>query len=67
MKMIANCIGLHEVLQPIIYKNYDFQEEKNSQVIERGNLHQKTDKGDVNCLNVTKVVIGCFNLNYNFE
>ena len=37
---------LSRVLLPINHKNY----KKNSQVMkERENLHQKTDKGDVNC------------------
>ena len=37
---ITDQIGLHEVLLPINYKNYNFREEKYSQVIkERENLH----------------------------
>ena len=38
------------VLLPINHKNYKFREKKNSQVMkEREKLHQKTDKGGVNC------------------
>ena len=37
---IADQIGLHEVLLPINYKNYNLRQEKYSQVIkERENLH----------------------------
>ena len=38
--MITDRIGRHEVLLSINHKNYNFQEEKNSQVMkERENLH----------------------------
>ena len=41
---------LSRVLLPINHKNCKFREKKNSQVMkERENLHQKTDKGGVNC------------------
>ena len=43
-------ICLSRVLLPINHKNYKFREKKNSQVMkEREKLHQKTDKGGVNC------------------
>ena len=41
--------GYHHSL-PINHKNYNFRENKNSQVMkERENLHQETEKGGVNC------------------
>ena len=47
-------------LLPINHKNYKFREKENSPVTkERENLHQKTDKGGVNCW---MVVIGRFKL-----
>ena len=59
--MITNRIGRHEVLLPINHKNYILWEKKNSQVMkEREHLHEKTDKGGVNCNPNCHV-------NYNFE
>ena len=38
--MTTDRIGRHEVLLPINHKNYNFREQKNSQVVEdRENLH----------------------------
>ena len=47
---ITDRIGRHEALLPINHKNYNFREEKSQVMKERGNLHQKTEKGGVNCL-----------------
>ena len=53
-------ICLSRVLLPINQKNYKFREKKNSRVMkERENLHEKTDKGGVNCWMV--------DLNCNFK
>ena len=50
--VITDRIGRHAVILTIIIKNYKFREKKKkSQVMkERENLHEKTDKGGVNCL-----------------
>jgi len=49
--MIVDRIGRHEVLLPINYKNYNFREKKNGQVMkEKENLHGNTRERDVDIL-----------------
>ena len=63
--MITDWIGQHKVLLLINHKKYNFQENKNSQVMkERENLHQKMDKGGITTVIETKIVIGWY---YHFE
>ena len=56
--MFTNQIGrhevlLHEVLLPFNRKNYNFRENRNSQVMKgKKSLHCKTVKEGVSCLNV---------------
>ena len=59
--------GRNEVFSPINHKNYNFREKKKRQVMkERKNLHEKTDKGGVNCWWL-KPSLWLVDLNYNFE
>ena len=51
--MFTNQIGRHEVLLPFNHKNYNFRENRNSQVMKgKKSLHCKTVKEGVSCLNV---------------